>query len=67
MVGFTESFNISVSAAIILHQLTEKLRASDYKWQLTDQEKLDIRLEWVKNVLKNSDLVEEEFWIRKTQ
>ncbi len=67
MVGFTESFNISVSAAIILHQLTEKLRASDYKWQLTDKEKLDIRLDWVKNVLKNSDLVEEEFWTRKTQ
>ena len=67
MVGFTESFNISVSAAIILHQLTEKLRASDYKWQLTDKEKLDIRLDWVKNVLKNSDLVEEEFWTRRTQ
>ncbi len=67
MVGFTESFNISVSAAIILHQLTEKLRASDYKWQLTDKEKLDIRLDWVKNVLKNSDLVEEEFWTRKAQ
>ncbi len=67
MVGFTESFNISVSAAIILHQLTEKLRASDYNWQLTDKEKLDTRLDWVKNVLKNSDLVEEEFWTRKAQ
>ncbi|RLD56042.1 MAG: TrmH family RNA methyltransferase [Bacteroidetes bacterium] len=65
MYGFTESFNISVSAAIILHQLTEKLRGSEYSWQLTEEEKLDIRLDWVRNVVKKSDLAEEEFFARK--
>ncbi|NOX45920.1 MAG: RNA methyltransferase [Chlorobi bacterium] len=67
MVGFTESFNISVSAAIILHQLTGKMRESNYNWQLTDEEKLDIRLDWARNVVKNPDLVEATFLDRKTK
>ncbi len=67
MVGFTESFNISVSAAIILHRLTEKLRGSNYNWQLTDDEKLDIRLDWARNVIKNPDLVEAAFLDKKTK
>jgi tRNA (guanosine-2'-O-)-methyltransferase len=32
MVGFTESLNISVAAAIILENLTNKLRNSNYQW-----------------------------------
>jgi tRNA (guanosine-2'-O-)-methyltransferase len=67
MVGFTESFNISVSAAIILHQLTEKLRESSFNWQLTDEEKTNIRLDWVRNVVKKSDLVEAKFLARKAK
>jgi tRNA C32,U32 (ribose-2'-O)-methylase TrmJ len=34
MYGFTESFNISVSAALSLYHLTEKLRRSDIHWHL---------------------------------
>ena len=36
MVGFTESLNISVSAAIIIQNLTQRLRKSDVKWKLSD-------------------------------
>ena len=61
MYGFTESFNISVSAAIILHHLTEKLRKYSLNWELTDMEKTEIKLNWVKNVVKKSDLLEKEF------
>ncbi|MCD4731559.1 MAG: RNA methyltransferase [Bacteroidales bacterium] len=61
MYGFTESFNISVSAAIILHYLTEKLKKSNINWELSEKEKTDIELNWVKNVVKRSDLLEEEF------
>lgn len=61
MYGFTESFNISVSAAIILHHLTEKLRKSSISWKLTNKEKTEIKLNWVKNVVKRSDLLEQEF------
>ena len=38
MYGFTESFNISVSAAIILHDLTLKLRQSEINWHLSETE-----------------------------
>jgi tRNA (guanosine-2'-O-)-methyltransferase len=61
MYGFTESFNISVSAAIILHHLTEKLRASDINWQLSEQEVLDIKMDWVRSVVKHADKYEAEF------
>lgn len=64
MFGFTESFNISVSAAIILYKLTDRLHQSDINWQLTEKEKLDIRLAWAKSVVRNSSAIEEEFMIR---
>ena len=34
MHGFTESYNISVSAAITLYTVMQRLRASDVRWQL---------------------------------
>ncbi|MFW5774139.1 MAG: TrmH family RNA methyltransferase, partial [Tangfeifania sp.] len=43
MFGFTESFNISVSAAIILHHLTDKLhKNTKIHWKLTSEEKAEI-------------------------
>lgn len=63
MHGFTESFNISVSAAIILHHLSEKLRLQDVqKWQLSPIEKLELKLQWIRNTIKKSELLEERFW-----
>ncbi len=61
MYGFTESFNISVSAAIVLHHLTEKLKKSDIKWHLDKEETIDIKLDWARNVVKRSDIIEKEF------
>jgi tRNA (guanosine-2'-O-)-methyltransferase len=61
MVGFTESLNISVSAAIFLHALTGRLRQRDTGWQLTEQELLDVRLEWAMNTIKRPGIVASEF------
>lgn len=61
MYGFTESFNISVSAALVLFYLTEKLRSSGINWKLTESEMVDIRLNWAREVVKRSDLIEEDF------
>ena len=61
MHGFTESFNISVSAAIILNTLLTKLRVSDVEWQLTDVEKIAIRLQWLRKIVRRSDLIEQQF------
>lgn len=53
MVGFTESLNISVSAAIILQQLTFKLRNSKIDWELTENEKNEVKFEWLSKSFKN--------------
>ena len=58
MYGFTESFNISVSAALCMHHLSEKIRKSDVDWQLTSQEKQDVLLNWARAVVKSSAEVE---------
>lgn len=55
MAGFTESLNISVSAAIILQELTTKLRKLDVNWELTDTEKLEKRLDWTMKTIKSID------------
>lgn len=54
MEGFTESLNISVSAAIILQDLTARLRKSKIEWQLTEEEQILKRMDWAKKNLKNS-------------
>ncbi|MEI6436900.1 MAG: TrmH family RNA methyltransferase, partial [Bacteroidota bacterium] len=43
MYGFTESFNISVSASIILSILVERLKLSNIEWQLNQDEKNSIQ------------------------
>lgn len=62
MVGFTESLNISVSAAIILQHATTKLRQSNINWRLTEEEQLEIRLKWVSKTLKSYDEIVERFY-----
>lgn len=61
MYGFTESFNISVSAAIVLHHLVHKLRNSGINWELSEDEKTQIMLEWIKKTIKKGELLEERF------
>ena len=53
MVGFTESLNISVAVAIVLQQLTDKLRHSQVAWQLTDEERLSTLINWTKKSIRN--------------
>jgi len=55
MVGFTESLNISVSAAIILQHLTAKLKSSNFDWKLTQAEMMEKRLDWTKKSIKSID------------
>lgn len=61
MVGFTESLNISVSAAIILQYVTSKLRKSDLDWQLTENEKIEKKLDWIKKTIKSYDKIVENY------
>lgn len=62
MVGFTESLNISVSAAIIIQNLMQRLRASDVNWQLSEEEILEKRLDWTRKSIKDIDFIEKRFF-----
>ncbi len=61
MAGFTESLNISVSAAIILQNLTSRLRNSDVRWQLSEHEILEKRLDWARNSIRDIKRIEARF------
>jgi len=61
MVGFTESLNISVSAATLIHALSDRLRSASIPWQLTADEKNIILLEWLKTSIRKSDIILRDF------
>ena len=61
MYGFTESFNISVSAAICLSELTTKMREQDIDWQLSKSEQERVLLKWLKQSIKKGEKIAEEY------
>jgi len=61
MVGFTESLNISVTAAIFIQHLSQRLRHSSADWRLTPDEQLSVRISWLKQSIRNSDLILSRF------
>ena len=65
MHGFTESFNISVSAAICLSELTTKIRKSNIDWKLNENEKQKILLKWLKNSIKKGEEIAKEYENKK--
>src|SRR5690554_1608884 len=67
MVGFTESLNISVSAAIIIQNLMQRLRASDINWKLSEQEILEKRLDWTRKSIKDINFIERRYWEDNTK
>lgn len=61
MVGFTESLNISVSAAILLYTLKERLNHSEIDWRLTSEEETDTWIAWASAMMKKPDLIIRDF------
>lgn len=64
MVGFTESLNISNSAAIIAQNLTQRLRNSDIEWRLSEEEILQKRIDWAKATIKSIEEIEKRYYNR---
>ena len=61
MVGFTESLNISVSAAIILQNISTRLRHSEINWKLTEAELLEKRIDWTRKSIKDIDFITQKY------
>jgi tRNA (guanosine-2'-O-)-methyltransferase len=45
--GFTQSYNVSVSAGISLYYLMNKIKDTNQNWQLTKEEKEKLLIDWL--------------------
>ncbi|MBK7311975.1 MAG: RNA methyltransferase [Sphingobacteriaceae bacterium] len=61
MYGFTESFNISVSAALCMYELTTRIRQTVPNCYLSETERTDIYLDWLMNSIDKSELIVKEY------
>jgi len=57
MYGFSESFNLSVSAAICLSYMSQKIRKNGVDWQLSGEEKEDLYLRWLLKSVREPELL----------
>ena len=64
MSGFSQSLNISVSAAVILSELIRKLSISDIDWKISGDELMELRYRWMKNSIKMGEEIENEYLLR---
>lgn len=62
MVGFTESLNISTSAAIILQNLTSRLRKSSVEWKMDENGILEKRIDWAEKSIKDIDYIKKKYY-----
>lgn len=63
MYGFTESFNVSVSVALILNMLRDRLEKETFQWKLTQKEQVLQKIKWCTKIIREGEQVEKE--IRK--
>ena len=61
MHGFTESYNISVSAAIVLYTVMQRLRSSEIDWRLNDAELAALKLSWARKTVHSAQFLEARF------
>ncbi|MEM9934495.1 MAG: TrmH family RNA methyltransferase, partial [Bacteroidota bacterium] len=62
MVGFTESFNISVSAAITLYELTNRLKRDTTDWKLRPEDQLALRIKWATQTIPHGEKLVKKFY-----
>ena len=62
MQGFTESFNVSVCAALMLYQITTGMQSDGVEdFGLSSEEKQELRLRWYRSSIKRAHLLEERY------
>lgn len=61
MYGFTESLNVSVAAGVIFNFISGEIRRRNLNWQLSDEEKLALKIQWARKTIYWSDHIVEMF------
>lgn len=68
MYGFTQSFNVSVSVALCLYHITTALRAANkISWQLSEAERIDIMLQWLRSSIRGASEFERLYFLEKNR
>lgn len=57
MCGMVESLNVSASAAILLYQLSQRVREQVGSWQLSEEEQTRLLYEWVRQSVRDADRI----------
>jgi tRNA (guanosine-2'-O-)-methyltransferase len=65
MYGFTESLNISVSAAIILQDVVSRMRQEGVSWQLSEEEIKQLEMEWTQRTIKSVEEIIDHYYKNK--
>jgi tRNA (guanosine-2'-O-)-methyltransferase len=61
MVGFTQSFNVSVSVALCLQDMTARMREAEVDQGLSLEQCERLRLHWILNTISNPEIQVREF------
>lgn len=61
MYGFTESFNLSVSAALVLSALRTRLEASSIDWLLSTEAQIELKISWCERILNGGPQLAQKF------
>ena len=61
MLGFTESLNISVAAAITAQNLSRRIIESEVDWKLSETEKNETLYQWLTSSIKSSTLIVDKY------
>jgi tRNA (guanosine-2'-O-)-methyltransferase len=65
MFGFTESFNVSVCAALCMYELTTRIRESVPAHGLPGQEQLDVMFEWLRTSVEYGDALVRDYLLKR--
>jgi tRNA (guanosine-2'-O-)-methyltransferase len=60
MWGFTESYNLSVCAALCFYTLVKRLRAENIAWQLSEADQAALRMQWYRKIIRRAELLEQK-------
>lgn len=57
MHGFTESLNISVSAAVSMYTLRSRIEQSNVDWKMDPEELTKLKIQWCQKIIPHGDKV----------
>lgn len=65
MYGFTQSYNVSVAAAICMYDLKQKLIKSGVEHRLSEEKRMQLKIRWAVNSIRSGHEIYQDFLKKK--